>query len=184
VKQLFKINWENGKFRVLSKEYISVINDTFKSKNIFYEDFLLDSINIDLLDIEEHINDKNKKNRTPVYFNNKILGYKVLSYEDTKFNYPLIDNYKTIDNDINLYNNIAFVLSKNKLFSEAIYILEKVIKIDASRVVAYLNIADSYWETNQKVKAIENYKKYVQLMKEQKKDLKKIPKYVYERIKS
>ena len=59
----------------------------------------------------------------------------------------------------------------------------KVIEKDPNRVVVYLNIADCYWELNQKEKAKQNYQKYLSLMKSQKKDLKKIPKRVYERIK-
>ena len=84
---------------------------------------------------------------------------------------------------INEFNNVAFFSYKSKAYDESIYILNKIIKKYPARTVAYLNLADCYWELKDKDKAKENYKKYIQLMTEQKKDLKKIPKYVYERIK-
>jgi hypothetical protein len=84
--------------------------------------------------------------------------------------------------NINDFNNIAYYAYKSKAYEESIYILTKIIQKFPRRVVAYLNIADCYWEIKEKEKAIINYKKYIQLMKEQKKDLKKIPKYVYDRI--
>ncbi len=67
--------------------------------------------------------------------------------------------------------------------SVSINVLLKIIKKYPERVVAYLNLADGYWETGDKLKAKENYKKYIALMKSQNKDLKKIPKQVCERTK-
>ena len=84
---------------------------------------------------------------------------------------------------VNQFNNVAFFAFKSKAYEESIYILIKIIEKFPNRIVAYLNIADNYWALNEKEKAVENYKKYIQLIKDQKKDLKKIPKYVYERIK-
>ncbi len=103
-----------------------------------------------------------------------------------KFNFYdwLLDDYVIIrKSNVLKFNNLAFTYYKRKDYYDAEYLLNKIIKFAPTRVVAYLNIADCYWETKDKPKAIENYKKYIQLMTEQKKDLKKIPKYVYERIK-
>ena len=80
-------------------------------------------------------------------------------------------------------NDVAFFAYQAKGYSEAIYILEKVIEIYPTRVVAYLNIADSYFNLGNYDEAVKNYKIYISLMKSQKKDLKKIPKYVYDRVK-
>lgn len=111
---------------------------------------------------------KNKKNDDVLLFTNEFI----------------IDKLNIIETiSVNKLNNIAFYAYKSKAYLESIYILKKVIEKSPKRTVAYLNIADCYWETNKKEKAKENYKKYIELMKEQKKDLKKMPKSVYERIK-
>lgn len=81
-----------------------------------------------------------------------------------------------------ILNNKGYFLFKYKYFAASQLYLNKVIEKFPTRAVAYLNIADCYWELKNIDKAKKNYNKYVQLMKEQKKDLKKIPKYVYERI--
>jgi tetratricopeptide (TPR) repeat protein len=79
-------------------------------------------------------------------------------------------------------NDIAYYLEKAEIYDEAIFILENIIKKEPTRVVAYLNIADAYWGTENKSQAKKNYEKYLYLMKSQKKDLSKIPQRVYERI--
>lgn len=65
----------------------------------------------------------------------------------------------------------------------SIEILEGIIAQFPERTVAYLNLADSFWEIDNKKEAIDNYKKYISLMKSQKKDLKKIPQRVMVRTK-
>lgn len=101
---------------------------------------------------------------------------------------------KNIENSVNnlsseiinsgeILNNKGYFLYKYKYYNASLIYLIAVIQKYPSRVVAYLNIADNYWELHEKEKAIENYKKYIKLMEDQKKDLKRIPKYVYERLK-
>ncbi|KMQ67529.1 hypothetical protein ACM39_11670 [Chryseobacterium sp. FH2] len=86
--------------------------------------------------------------------------------------------------NVNKYNNFAYYISKTKNGnSKAIYLYNEILKKFPNRTVAYLNLADSYWAIDNKDLAKENYKKYVELMQSQKKDLKKIPKEVWERIK-
>jgi tetratricopeptide (TPR) repeat protein len=82
-----------------------------------------------------------------------------------------------------ILNDKGYFLYKLKFYDASLIYFIKTIQLFPKRSVAYLNIADNYWALNQKEIAIENYKKYMQLMKEQKKDLKKIPKYVFERTK-
>ncbi len=79
-------------------------------------------------------------------------------------------------------NNTAYYLQKIGCNDCAIEVLEQLIKIAPKRIVAYLNLADAYWEIEDKDKAIENYNKYVELMKEKGWE-NKIPKRVYERVK-
>jgi hypothetical protein len=111
--------------------------------------------------------------KLPSYVKNKSV---ILNIDSVK---ELMSNNPINNKNVKLYNDIAFFLSYN----ESIYLLNKILEKYPNRVVAYLNLADSYWAINKKDLAKENYKKYVALMKSQNKDLKKIPKQVWERIK-
>ncbi len=103
--------------------------------------------------------------------NNKINTYKIIEY---------LFNFEVNSNSIVNFNDLAFYTQNNSI---SLFILNKILIKYPTRVVAILNLADSYFNLGNSEKAIENYKKYIKLMKEQKKDLKKIPKYVFERIK-
>lgn len=180
IKELYKIMWYKQKFTILSKEYFEVYQNKINSKITYYNNFTIDSLKIDLLETEEKINEITES-KIPIYFNNKIIGYKRKSKNDIINNYPIIDNYNIIES-ANLYNNIAFAFFKNGAYDESIFILNKVIEKFPACSVSYLNIADCYWVLNQKQNSKVNYQKYIQLMKKQKKDLKTIPKYVYNRL--
>ncbi len=88
--------------------------------------------------------------------------------------------YPVSKKNIQRYNDLAFYLNNNDL---SLYILFNIIRIEPERTVAYLNIADNYYKLGNGVEAKKNYKKYIKLMKNQKKNVEKIPKYVYERVK-
>lgn len=88
-------------------------------------------------------------------------------------NEPL--NTKTVQ----IYNDIAYYLQQANANEEAIFLLEKIIEKYPNRIVAYLNLADSYIGINNKEEAKENYEKYVKLMKQDNKD-ERIPKRVLE----
>jgi tetratricopeptide (TPR) repeat protein len=92
------------------------------------------------------------------------------------------DSY--ITGDISLMNDKAYYLEQLGAYAESIYILKKVLSKSPDRVVAYLNIADAYWGNNEKNEAKKSYEKYIELMKNQGKDMKKIPQRVYDRIKA
>ncbi|PWN68977.1 hypothetical protein C1631_012970 [Chryseobacterium phosphatilyticum] len=103
------------------------------------------------------------------------------------FNETTTSNFKKkfmlSQTNLDTVNNVAYILSENGNQKAAIDLLEQIIKKFPSRTVAYLNLADSYWLIGEKEKAVENYKTYLSLMKSQRKDLNKVPKYVGERIK-
>ncbi len=87
-------------------------------------------------------------------------------------------------NNVDMYNNLAYHLSCTKNGNQqAINILTQVTNKFPERVVAYLNLADNYWNLGEKEKAVKNYNMYISLMKSQKKDLSRIPQSVWERIK-
>jgi tetratricopeptide (TPR) repeat protein len=84
---------------------------------------------------------------------------------------------------LDCYNNIAYYLEQSGHYDESIYLLEKIVNNYPDRIVAYLNIGDSYWDKKQIDNAKKNYQKYIHLMELQKKDMKRIPQRVYDRIK-
>ncbi len=123
-----------------------------------------------------------------------ILGfYELIKYQALNNQKDSIDIYGNINvikalveeieidkNNVQQYNDIAYYLEQSSLFDSSIFILEKIVKHFPTRVVAYLNLADAYWEIEDKNKAIENYNKYIELMKEKGWE-NKIPKRVYDK---
>jgi tetratricopeptide (TPR) repeat protein len=119
-----------------------------------------------------------------IHLNNEdIIGKSSNPFNFYNWDWCKKDNLKLTKTNVTKFNDIAYTLYKVKNYHDSVSVLENIILQFPTRVVAYLNIADCYWEMKDKPKAIENYKKYIQLMTEQKKDLNKIPKYVYERVK-
>ncbi len=116
--------------------------------------------------LKGELNDLVVKAKNGVYDGSRIIEY--------LYNFPI--NKENVED----YNNLAYFLKGDDI---ALYILEKLIEAVPSRVVAYLNLADTYYELGNEEKAKEYYKTYIAMMKKQKKDLKRIPKYVYARIK-
>lgn len=84
--------------------------------------------------------------------------------------------------NIIFYNDKAYYLEQSKLYTESIYLLKKIIKNFPNRTVAYINIGDAYWNSQNKEKAKDAYKIYIEQMKEKGKE-QKIPKRIFERIK-
>lgn len=108
--------------------------------------------------------------------------------DDTKDKLILVSRYKKLievyplnkENEY-IYNNLGYFLYKRGMYKESIYVLDSVINYDNKRVVALLNIADSYWSDGQKNKANKYYANYFDLMKSTGKE-NKVPKYVYKRL--
>lgn len=124
----------------------------------------------------------------------KIKNNDLSSLDDIKNKEKLIelDIYKIVDilknnpvseSNVTLYNDAAFTLIEKENFNEARIILLNVINFSPDRVVAYLNLGDAQWGFNENDDAKKSYQKYLSLMKSQNKDLNKVPKRVYERIK-
>ncbi|MEN4761842.1 tetratricopeptide repeat protein [Chryseobacterium sp. C39-AII1] len=111
--------------------------------------------------------------------NNK--NYQCTSLLNTEEIIELLEKFPISISTINNYNNIAYYLQESHINHEAILILNNILKKFPDRVVAYLNLADAYWEEGKKEKAVANYRQYVSLMKSQGKDLNKIPERVYTR---
>ncbi len=158
------------------------------------------NINLPLQDADPEILEVDSKGfKSLTFFDDKgiLTPYKDLKklYADL-FNYPLLAdrfNKTTISelkkkfvlsqSNLDCYNNVAYILSENGKQQVGIELLQQIIETFPARTVAYLNLADSYWAIGNKESAILNYRKYLALMKSQKKDLNKVPKYVGKRIK-
>jgi tetratricopeptide (TPR) repeat protein len=106
----------------------------------------------------------------------KSQGTDINRYKSYLNTYPI-----TNENHIK-YNDIGYYLEQAECYEEAIYVLRKVLDQYPDRVVAYLNIADAYWGRSDTEEAGKSYRKYLELMKSQGKDLSRIPKRVYERV--
>jgi tetratricopeptide (TPR) repeat protein len=107
----------------------------------------------------------------------------LFTFKDSSFD---IDTMKSILNEIPLeiktlqkYNDIAYYLQQANANDEAIFLLEKILEKFPNRTVAYLNLADAYNGLGNKEKAKKNYEKYINLMKQDNKEV-KIPKRVLE----
>ncbi|WP_124530453.1 tetratricopeptide repeat protein [Chryseobacterium sp. KBW03] len=150
----------------------SVIDFTLKySKNTF-----------NLFKYKENYFSVEADNNASILLDAKDVSKTKFSYYDWVADKSWLDYIIISTNNIAKINDFAFNLESINP-SVSINVLQKIIQKYPDRVVAYLNIANSYWSTGKKEKAIENYKTYISLMKSQKKDLNKIPKYVGERIK-
>lgn len=99
-------------------------------------------------------------------------------------NHYYVEKYDVFDTQkIDDINNLAYYLQLQSKNKEAIYLLDKVLTKDPSRSVAWLNLGDAQWGIGDIENTKKSYQKYISLMKNQGKDLNKIPKRVYERIK-
>lgn len=95
----------------------------------------------------------------------------------------ILKAYPISNQNITIYNDAAYNLIESKNFNEARIILLDIVNFSPDRVVAYLNLGDAQWGFDDNENAKKSYLKYISLMKSQGKNLNKIPKRVYERIK-
>jgi hypothetical protein len=194
VNNIFKTN---NKDYYLDKTYIKYTNRS----EVLYTGFISSAFKIEDFVIQNDLFNKDTDEKEISQITNiqegeekENINYLKLvkkSYKNKKYNDVLLLTNEFVIDELNIVeklkadelNDISYFAYKSKGYNESIYILNEVIEKSPNRVVAYLNIADCYWEINKKEKSKENYEKYIQLMKKQKKDLKKIPKYVYDRLK-
>ncbi|WP_416260558.1 tetratricopeptide repeat protein [Gibbsiella quercinecans] len=62
-----------------------------------------------------------------------------------------------------IFNDYGFLLQQAGRNKDAVRILSLVVKNTPKRAVAYLNLADAYWDAGDKLNASLNYKKYISL---------------------
>ena len=114
-------------------------------------------------------------------YGNSMNEFENIPYCDLKY-VTLVKDLKIDIKNLVFYNDKAYYLEQSKLYNESIYILEKIIEKFPDRTVAYINLGDSYWNSDKKERAKSTYKIYIEQMKEKEKE-QKIPKRIFERVK-
>lgn len=96
-------------------------------------------------------------------------------------NYPMewLGEANSDQNPIVFLNDYAFFLQQTGHSSDAINTLKKILKVRPKRTVAWLNLADAYWDIKEYSLARESYKNYILMMQAAKKS---IPYRVVERV--
>jgi len=120
---------------------------------------------------------KNTVSLNDISNNEKLMQLDIYKIADILKAYPISNQ------NITIYNDGAYNLIEGENFNEARIILLDIVNFSPDRVVAYLNLGDAQWGFDENENAKKSYLKYIALMKSQGKDLNKIPKRVYERIK-
>lgn len=110
-----------------------------------------------------HYNFDEEFKQASQYYKNKQY-YKILPLFNQNTIKSHFYSYSLSDINIAQYNDIAYFLQKANDHKNAIFILEKVIAYDSKRIVAYLNIADSYAAIGQHAQADSYYFDYLQKM--------------------
>jgi len=177
---------KEGEFTIEGKKYVGVIKDgkynskkEFDNKNFY--DFYSNGKSLLTFVIKESYNRVvilNDLDNIDKAIGRAIELYPVNNPDNVNVLYKLVE-----DGNIPLMNAKVYYLEQLDSFEESIYLLEKIISKSPDRVDAYLNIADAYWGNNYKEKAKEYYKKYIELIKSQGKNIDKIPSEVIERSK-
>jgi hypothetical protein len=166
----------NRIYELKSKKFDNILLENFNANEMYdflYKDPMFARKDIQMIKITSNeiksIYEKLKNNK-------KINYYDI--FDDCNLEDNIYSKY-FYDNNIELSNNISYYFQKAGYYNEAILLLEKIIKKFPNRTVAYLNLADAYNGINNKERAKENYEKYVNLMKQDKKE-NKIPQRVLE----
>ena len=182
-----KENWLLDKivFKTSSLTEYTKIDICTVVQNINLKD---DNFSEKIQDIPEENNRKKLCKIDYLFEENDVRAY-LLRFKDKNFNNVKdVERYKSMLMKFPLtlknspeYNDIAYYLEQSKSYNEAIFLLEEILDKFPNRTVAWLNLADSQFGIKDKLNAKKSYEKYIELLKSHNKDLKKIPKRVYNR---
>lgn len=196
-----------GNFKITETYYYKFIgNNWFLYKSVIstVDDDFIPTVELEFADLSQSIDGKISNNKATYkkeyeylvketstqlnqYLKNLRVNYNAKSLHKIKsFGINEISEilyfHPITEENIDKYNDLAYYNSFTKEGGvTSIILLKKIIDNFPQRVVAYLNLADSYWSINNKEKAKENYLKYIELMKSQNKDISKIPERVFQR---
>ncbi len=192
-KVIYKYSFYNDRLYLNYKEVNSFGPLGVQSNRIYLKEYIVKNQGIEELEaLGENISDEiyqdlDSKSFTTLFGEEKqkvgILKQNI-SCEERFVSIPFLENSQILEiSDLSELNDIAYYLTESRAYKEAIFLLEQIIEQYPDRVVAYLNLADAQWGFDDKEEAKNNYNTYISLMKSQGKDLSRIPKRVYERIK-
>lgn len=181
------INGQNS----MDINFLKKENNWFSNSITYYrssssgEEKMIQQIDVSLKDFDfnkvaahfSKITSKNKVSLDEIVNKEKLMQLDVYKIAD------IIKACPISNQNIIIYNDGAYNLIEGKKFNEARIILLDIVNFSPNRVVAYLNLGDAQWGFDDNDNAKKSYLKYISLMKSQGKDLNKIPKRVYERIK-
>src|SRR5699024_9698791 len=83
-----------------------------------------------------------------------------LNYFSQNFITMLVEDIPIRKINLEQYNNIAYYFEKLSYYDQASQLLEQIIRINSNRIVAYLNLADTYWGLGDKEKSKLFYQQY------------------------
>jgi hypothetical protein len=126
--------------------------------------FSLDKINLDSTQSISFLPVLIYTNKIKEEYQRKNYSFFKNTFSESEIDY-LLCLYQRTPDSIEFFNNLGYYLEELNLNKEAIYLLNIVIGFDKFRTVAYLNLGDAYWATNDFVKAKEMYKIYQTQMK-------------------
>ncbi len=167
---------ENVSNWVYTKSIEIFYNFDYGIEPLYFEYTYNDSPFVSIMGEEIEYNLEKPKAQTITAILDKVKKNKNVELEILEYIY----NYAINPQNLIIYNDIAYYLKESAI---GLLILEDIIKKFPNRIVAYLNLADNYYSLGNELKAKKNYLIYIKLMKEQNKDLTRIPDYVYERLK-
>jgi tetratricopeptide (TPR) repeat protein len=182
-KSIFTVKKIESSYNDVSDGIFSITQNCTKNVNS-----LLDDIDISSLEplLSGNEKDLDRYCKTKVFTENNLLWFeKSIKNKEVVINNNFIE-YLTKSHPISksnqvTYNNIAYYLANNGYHEDAIKILKEIIRIVPSRIVAYINIADSYSSVGEIKLAEENYRHYYNIMKKNGK-IEKIPERVFDKI--
>jgi len=193
VKDIYKYTYKDRLFLTF-KETIKLYQDETGSKRLYFNQLEIDDQEFDVLEslgdtIQVSYQKSQLKDLIRLYdYKGKRIGDIVYRFSgfDRFVESPLSysnDSIEYLDiKDVEKLNNTSYFLEQSGDFHEAVFLLEKIIKKYPKRIVAYLNLADTYWGLKNKTKAKNYYRQYIELIKESRIE-NKIPERVLERLK-
>ena len=176
---------ENNNVTLVKIETLSLYKEDFDIKSLRCIKFINESIV--KYDRESILMTNNKKCYTVYMVDNSLIEFREYIKNNKNFDVNesridwYINRYNIDQKNVSIYNDIAFYLGEGHNYNSSLYILKKIIKIHPNRIVAYLNIADVYWEIGNKDHAKVYYQEYISRMgRIGKKSI--IPKRVFQRV--
>jgi tetratricopeptide (TPR) repeat protein len=162
-------------------------NGRYKKRTNHSNDILTDSVHSEL---KENISkiltvERNKEILLGNTYNEALKLFKSenqVKAAETLYDF-VVNNKVTLSSaTVQILNDLAYFLEQTKNYNKAESILNEIIEMFPDRVVAYINLGDTYFGLKNTVKAKDAYLKYIDLMKKENKES-KIPKRVFERVK-